>query len=74
MSDADWHSDPKGSAQRPWTAAELAELRGLASQGLRVAAIALRLKRSYDAVTWKARKEGVIFAAIGARRIAAPDV
>jgi hypothetical protein len=68
MSDAEPHGDPKGSPQRPWTAADIAELRGLALQGLRVAAIALRLKRSYDAVTWKARKEGVIFAAIGARR------
>jgi hypothetical protein len=45
-----------------WSDNDTALLHSLAAQGLRLAAIALRLRRSYDAVRRKARKEGIALA------------
>lgn len=42
-------------------------LRTLASRGARVAAIALRLGRGYDAVVKRARHEGIVLAAFRPR-------
>jgi hypothetical protein len=52
---------------RVWTQSDVEHLRKLASEGMRVAAIALRLGRTYDAVKFRAKKEGIAFPSIGRR-------
>jgi hypothetical protein len=53
---------------RPWTIGEVARLRALAAEGLRVGVIALRLQRTYDSVRTTARKEGIRFARFSSTR------
>jgi hypothetical protein len=50
---------------KAWTADEITHLKMLVEQGLPISKIALRLARSYSAVIYKARREGIEFASIG---------
>jgi hypothetical protein len=62
---------PAQARIQAWPNEELALLRQLAAQGHRVAAIALKLGRSYCSVTYKARREGISFASFSRRQPAA---
>jgi hypothetical protein len=62
------------SINRAWTKAELETLAILAGAGMRLAAIALRMGRSYDSVRWRLRTEAIAVPSIGPQALAAPDL
>jgi len=63
--------DVKPAPPVRWSPPEIQLLHDLAAQGLRVGVIALRLKRTHSSITYRARKEGIVFASFSRPRVEA---